>query len=496
MLACLPMRAADTAGAARPNVVIFLTDDESWQERSLYGWQKLPTPNLDRVAREGVYFTRGYTSAPSCAPSRASLLTGHNFWELEQGAFIQAWLPAKFPTLPELLDKAGYVTGYSGKGWGPGVMTGSGRTLNPAGQVFNALKRPQQERESGINDIDYPANFAKFLDTRKPGQPFWFWVGSTEPHAPCARDNYKKLESKYGVGLDAVKVPGFLPDTPGVRRNRANMLYEVCRADEDLGRVLKVLEQRGVLTNTLVIVTGDNGTGILRAKANIYDWGVHEPLAMMWPGVIPSGRRVDDFVNFADIAPTILEAAGAPVPAEMSGRSLLKLLRSPASGRIEPERSFTVCGLEWHGEQEPINLAGRTILDERYQYIVNYGTGPRMVLSPEARQPAEAFETSFQNDSVSTLFSRHAGHPSLQRFLPLLVNPRPREELYDLRDDPWELKNLADSPEHAAIKAKLKAQLEEVQRRTRDPRLTGEMKIFEQTRAFVQERKRKGYDDK
>ncbi|MCY2987355.1 MAG: sulfatase-like hydrolase/transferase [Planctomycetota bacterium] len=125
-----------------------------------------------------------------------------------------------------------------------------------------------------MSNIDYAANFARFLDARPAGKPFYFWAGLLKPHHPHGADNYKKL----GVSLDAIKVPGFLPDSPGVRRHRANYLYEVQHADETLGKLLNLLAERGELTNTLVIVTGDNGTPVPRAKANMYDWGVRVPL--------------------------------------------------------------------------------------------------------------------------------------------------------------------------------------------------------------------------
>jgi uncharacterized sulfatase len=496
-LSALAAAAAAAAPTTRPNVVVFLTDDESWQERSAYGWSNIPTPNFDRVAREGVLFTRGYTSAPSCAPSRAALLTGRNFWELEQGAFIQAWLPAKFTTVPDLMEAGGYFAGHTAKGWGPGVMPpDSGRTRNPAGAPYNAVKRAG--REPGLNDIDYPANFEKFLARRRPGQPFWFWVGSTEPHTPCAPDNYQKLAEKCGIGLDAIKVPGFLPDTPGVRRARANMLYELLRADEDLGRVLKILEDRGELANTLLIVTADNGTQVLRSKTNVHDWGVHVPLAMMWPARVPAGRRVDDFVNFADLAPTMLEAAGLPVPASMSGRSLLKVLTSSASGRVDPARSWTTAGIEWHGEDEKTSLAARMIRDERYQYIVNYSKTPRRAVAPAKQLPDSAYAATAATGDEIDLVTKHPNHPAVRKFTALFVHPRPREELYDCEADPWELNNLAASPAHAAVKARLKAQLEAYQRQTKDPRITGEMEVFNRTRAFVLQRKfgEGGYGEK
>jgi uncharacterized sulfatase len=488
LLAAVAVAAAVPSAAKRPNVVVFITDDESWLERGAYGWSNIPTPHFDRVAREGVLFTRGFTSAPSCAPSRAALLTGRNFWELEQGAFIQAWLPGKFPALPELMEAGGYHAGYSGKGWGPGVVPkDSGRTRNPAGDAYNSVKRPT--REPGISDIDYPANLAKFLDERPTRKPFWFWVGSIEPHTPLGPDNYRKFEAQTGLKETDLKIPEFLPQTPGVRRQRANLAYEICHADRDLGRVLALLEERGELANTLLIVTADNGTQVLRSKTNLYDWGVRVPLAMMWPAQVKGGRRVDDFVNFADLAPTMLEATGLPVPNGMSGRSVLDVLTSGKSGRVDPARSWTAAGVEWHGEAAPVSLAGRMIRNERYLYIVNYSDAPRRAVDPSKQRPDAEYAKNRETDNEIDLTVKHPAHPEVKRFTAYFVDPRPREELYDSETDPWQLNNLAASPAHAGVKAKLRDRLEAYQRQTRDPRITGEMEIFEQTRAFVSNRK-------
>ncbi len=479
---------------SRPNMVVFITDDESWLERSIYGWSHIPTPNFDRVAGGGILFTHGYTSAPSCAPSRASLLTGRNFWELEEGAFIQAWIPGKFPLLPDLMEAGGYHVGYTGKGWGPGLVPDSIRSRNPAGKAYNSVKRENQE--PGIRDIDYAGNFKAFLDENSAEKPFWFWVGAIEPHTPYGDENYKRLASKYGVKQEDIKVPGFIPDTPGVRRMRGNMLYEVCHADEDLGRIMDILKEHGNIENTLLIVTSDNGTQIPRSKANVYDWGLHEPMAMMWPARIKAGRKVDDFVNFIDLAPTMLEAAGLTIPSDMSGRSLMDIFSSEASGQVDPSRIWTTGGLEWHGEFDPVNRAARMIRDERYQYIVNYGTGSIYGKpTPEKRLPDSEFEQTAHTGSIKDLLEKHADHPKIKPFIPLLTQPRPKEELYDCQEDPWQLNNLAGSPEHASIKEKLKARLEAYQRQTRDPRITGDMEIFKRTRAFVQDRKRRRYQD-
>ena len=478
----LNLNRAVAAETERPNVVFVLYDDESWLEASAYGNASIETPNFDRVAREGVLFTHAYASAPSCAPARASLLTGRHFWELEQGAFIQGWLPDKFPRLPDLLDQAGYHTGYTGKGWGPGVLDPSGPQTRPAGKSYRVRIRKPEE---GTSNVDYVASMAEFLKQRPAGAPFYFWVGCTEPHHPHGKDNYKKL----GVDLDDIHVPKFLPDTPGIRRHRANYLYEVRHADNTLGGVLKLIEEMGELENTLVIVTGDNGTPVPRAKANVYDWGVRVPLAMMWPARIAPNRRVKDFANFADFAPTILDAAGAEIPKSMSGRSLLPVLLSSASGQVDPARTWTVAGLEWHGRDRP----ARMIRDHQYQYIVNYYEGPRTGLSAKARRADADFRRSSQMLDVMALVAAHPDHPAVKPFVSLLVDPRPREELYDCLADPWQLNNLANRPELAEVKKGLREKLEAFQRKTNDPRITGDMALFDHTRAFVTERKRRNY---
>ncbi|OGV64222.1 MAG: hypothetical protein A2283_12300 [Lentisphaerae bacterium RIFOXYA12_FULL_48_11] len=480
-------RASAGQALSKPNILLVIYDDQSWRECSAYGCSSVQTPNFDRVARDGVLFNYAYCSAPSCAPSRAALLTGRNFWELEQGAFIQAWLPSKYSVLPDLLETVGYYAGYTGKGWGPGLLPESGRKRNPAGDIFNDVKI--KAPPDGVSNIDYAANFSKFLDSRPKGKPFYFWAGLFEPHHPHGKDNYKQP----GMDPSSAKLPAFTPDTAGVRRYRTNYLWEVQHADNTLGQLLELLEERGELAHTLVIVTADNGTPTPRAKANVYDWGVRMPLAMMWPGRIKSGRKVDDFVNFIDLSPTILDAAGISVPKEMSGRSALNVLFAAGSGRVDGSRDCTFAGLEWHGEQPPCNQSSRMVRDERFQYIVNYGTGPRMTLNSKHQRPDSEYEKSAETLDVAALLSAHQDHPKVNRFIPLIQGARPHEELYDCVADPDELINLADKPEFVAVKEKLRARLEAYQRSTKDPRITGDMELFEKTRAFVIDRKSKGY---
>jgi N-sulfoglucosamine sulfohydrolase len=199
-------------------------------------------------------------------------------------------LPAKFPVYPDLLEQAGYAVGFSGKGWDPGDWRPGGRKHNPAGPPFPSLHA--------------------FLQKLPPGKPFCFWVGSRDPHRP--------YEAGSGVasGIDPARiiVPPIVPDTPEIRHDLADYVFEVQRFDHDLAGLLADLESAGLRQDTLIAVTSDNGMPYPRGKCSLYDWGTREPLAIAWPGRIAPGRMIDDFVSLTDLAPTFLEAAGVPSP--------------------------------------------------------------------------------------------------------------------------------------------------------------------------------------
>ncbi len=441
----------------KPNILFFITDDESWIERSAYGWSNLPTPHFDRIAEQGILFTNAYTSAPSCAPSRASILTGRNFWELEQGAFIQAFLPKKFPLFTHILSENGYYVGNTQKTWGPGIYPEEGHS-EICGISFDDKK--VEHPVDGISDNDYAANFEKFLQENEADKPFFFWAGVVEPHEPQGAENYKRLEKEYGIGLDQIKLFPWIKDTPENRQSRANYLYEICYADQHLGRMLDALEKANALENTLIVVTSDNGTQMKDlGKASPYDLGVHIPLAMMWPAKIKPGRNVTDFVKFNDFAPTFLEAAGIKIPESMSGKSIMPQLLSETSGRIDTDRNFVVTGLEWHGEFDPVSRSFRTIRDDNYAYIVRYNNVDKngeLLSIDEATRPAKI-------------------------------------EFYDLINDPWQLKDLADDPKYTQERSRLARKLHGYGMQTQDPRVTNHMEIFIKTRQYVQKRKQIGY---
>jgi N-sulfoglucosamine sulfohydrolase len=250
----------------RPNILFAISDDQSYLHTSTAGYKAVSTPNIDRVAREGVRFTHAFCSSPSCTPSRGAVLTGQHFWRLEEGGNLWSSLPKKFETYPDLLEAAGYHAGLFGKGWGPGNFKAGGYSQNPAGPAYDS--------------------FGAFLDSRPNGKPFCFWFGSADPHRP-----YEKGSGvKAGLRLDDIEVPSWLPDTPEVREDIADYLFEVQRFDRDFGAILAAIEKTGELENTLVMVTSDNGMPFPRAKTNLYDSGTRLPLAISWPATVPGGR--------------------------------------------------------------------------------------------------------------------------------------------------------------------------------------------------------------
>lgn len=464
ILVCLILTVGKTeiyAQAGKPNILIFITDDESWLELGAYGKSKIPTPNFDKVAKNGILFTNAYASAPSCAPSRASLLTGRNFWELKQGAFIQAWLPKEFPLITDILKKQNYHVGLTGKGWGPGIYPEQGHAASLGGVIKNEIKLPAAERVEFMSPINYTANFGEFLQSKKTGQPFFFWYGSNEPHDPYAEDNWQRLEKEFGVTLNDMLMPGFIENTPANKKKRANMAYEACIADRQLGTAIKLLEEKGELDNTIIIFTSDNGTYVgEKSKASAYDLGSHVPLAIMWPGKIKAGRTVTDFINFSDLAPTLLEIAGIKNAYGMTGKGFLDVLLSTASGRVDSGRNYTVTGLEWHGEMDPESKSFRTITTDQFTYIIKY-----------SNQRAVEIYTSPESEIIA-------------------------EEFYDIQKDPWQSKNLVQDLGYKAVITELKKRLTDYAIKTGDPRFTGDMSTFRLTRQFVQERKRNGYKNK
>ncbi len=311
-----------------------------------------------------------------------------------------------------------------------------------------------------------------FLDARDPEKPFCFWLGTKEPHRGYGFGN----GAKSGMDLDKITVPPFLPDNERVRNDVADYLFEIQWFDQHLDRALKLLEQQGELDNTLIVVTSDNGMPFPRAKATAYNYGVHMPLAIRWgSGIKKPGRIVDDFVNHVDFAPTFLEAAGIEVPKAMSGTSLNNLFQSRESGFIDPQRSFTVTGLERHVISRPDGeMSPRRVINTRdFVYIRNYAPDRWPMGSADFEGSHQGNFSDIDYSPPKSLMLELQDDPEIEPHFKRAFGKLPGEELYRITQDPAQLDNLADNPEYATIKTQLAKQMEERLVDTQDPRAKG-----------------------
>jgi uncharacterized sulfatase len=463
----VPAVVGAAAPVARPNILFAIADDWSWPFASIAGDKTLKTPTFDRIAREGVLFRHAHTVAPTCTASRGSILTGQWFARLEQGGNLWSTLPAKFDVYPDMLERSGYIVGYTGKGWGPGDFQPGGRTRNPAGPEFNEKKnRPPT---TGIHNVDYAANFGDFLAKRSAGQPFCFWYGGHEPH----RQYEAGSGLRAGKKLADVRVPAGLPDSPEVRSDLLDYALEIEWFDTHLGRMLRMLEQAGELNNTIIAVTGDNGLPFPRSKANLYDNGTHVPLAVRWGGKIPGGRTLEDFISLSDLAPTFLEAAGLKPSSMMTARSFLDILTSTKSGLVDPKRDRVFTGRERHTIAQPDGPGGypmRAIRTRDYVYVRNYR--PERFPAGVDTGKANAYRDIDPGPSKSFMMD-HRSDAAVANLFELGFGKRPAEELYDLRSDAGELRNLAADSSKVEIKARLSSELDAQLKAWRDPRAMG-----------------------
>lgn len=441
--------------AHRPNILFVIMDDWGWPHAGAYGDKVVKTPAFDRLAKAGVLFTNAYCVSPSCTPSRGAVLTGQTIHRLEEGGNLWSILPGKFKVYPDALEEIGYQVGYTGKGWGPGALNGSGRSRNPAGPEYNqaTLQPPNPLISAG----DYKANFAAFMKGKPKDTPFCFWFGSLEPH----RKYEKGMGIAQGKNPQTVQVPAFLPDTPEIRSDLLDYYAEIEYADRHLGQMIKLLEDSGELANTLIVVTGDNGMPFPRAKANLYDAGTHLPLAIHWPARIKGGWVVQEFVSFTDFAPTFLEAAGLKPSQDISGKSLLPLLE----GRTTKHREYVFVERERHANvrQGSLGYPCRGIRTHDFLYIRNF--------HPERWPAGDPDKFGDVDDSPTKQFMlAQRNDKAIEKYFRLAFDQRPAEELYDVRQDPAQVNNLADAARYSSIKQKLRGQLSQWMQETGDPR--------------------------
>jgi N-sulfoglucosamine sulfohydrolase len=441
----------------KPNILFIIADDWSYPHAGIYGDSVVKTPNFDRIAREGILFDHAYVASPSCTPSRAAILAGQHVWRLQEGANLYGPLQPEIPTYTQLLEESGYHVGYSNKGWAPGEA--AGRSKNPAGEQYES--------------------FASFLEERKSGTPFCYWFGSFNPHRGYEKGSGKEA----GIPIDQIKVPGHFPDNETVRNDMADYYLEVQAFDEEIGKLLDELTETGELDHTIIVVTSDNGMPFPRSKANLYDWGTRVPLAIRWGNQFGRGFRSQDFVSLTDLAPTFLELAELPIPPQMTGKSLLSI---PVTEDQSAERTRVFFGRERHVPgQEAGDFGGypsRAIRTHDYLYIKNFR--PDRWPAGTGDYEKASFFPSFYGDvdggpTRTNMVNNRNENADYAKLFELAFAKRPEEELYDLKNDPDQLVNLAESPDFLPIKKDLAQGLMDELTLTGDPRAVGGEETFE-----------------
>jgi N-sulfoglucosamine sulfohydrolase len=449
LLGTLGLPAADN-----PNILFITADDASRHFGQAYGCAWVKTPNIDGLAKRGLVFLNAYTPTAKCTPSRSAIMTGRNPWQLEAGANHQAIFPTKFKAFTEALRDAGFHVGGQGKIWGPGEAKTADGKLRDWGMI--------------------KGGFRQFLASRPKNTPFFFWFGSSNPHRPYAPDAGLAAGKKPA---DIDRVPAFWPDNDIVRRDMLNYATEVEAFDAQVGEQLRALEESGEITNTLVIVTSDNGMPFPRSKGHNYDIANHLPLVACWPkGIAHPGRQVTEFISFIDFAPTFLDLFGvASVKSGMApitGQSFTDLLRD----KPERERSFVILGRERNdlnarpGTDFGLGYPIRAIREGNLFYLHNFAAdrwpcgNPGLDLKDTDKGPTKKFIEELGDEN---------------RFWQLAFGKRLAEELYDLATDPDCVNNLATNPAQQSNLATLRAKLMAELKKQNDPRVLGQGEVFD-----------------
>jgi N-sulfoglucosamine sulfohydrolase len=436
------------AFAAPPNLVFVVSDDHSHPFLGCYGRPEMKTPNLDRMAAEGMKFRRAFTAAPQCVPSRAAFMTGRSAVACRMTRFSSP-LPRDEITFPELLkQQADYFVGVCGRSY---HLDGSSRGPAASEEVLEAYEmRTFHQRfdyvdASGQDNV--PTHVQEFLKQRPQDKPYFLWVNFSDPHHPWTT-------GKNPPSPDELEVPGYLPDLPEVRADLARHEGEIENADELFGTVMELIKEHAGLDNTLVMFVGDNGLAFPGGKGSLYDPGLNVPLLAWWPGVIQPGGDTDALISGEDFAPTYLEAAGLTPPDRMSGVSFLPLLQ----GRDFPGRRQHI-----FAERGPHGSAtftldtkasgvdySRCVRGERYKLIYNVTPHQRYAPVDSGGDPGwQAILRAHEAGTLDQIWVKK-----------WFTSPRPVYELYDLEYDPHELNNLYGSKDMEAVTDELKAVLQ------------------------------------
>ena len=434
-----------TRPVARPNIVLIIADDVSAADIGCFGNRGVKTPHLDRLAGAGLRFNRAYVTAPSCSPSRCSILTSRYPHNLETAAELHGLLPPGIPLFPALLREAGYFTLHAGKAhFGAMAENGLQEPAGPAAAAFDI--GGGGEPVPGRGGYGGEEQWLARLRARPADRPFFAWLASHDAHRIW---DAAEFDGRHGP--DDVTVPASLRDTPETRADLAHYYDEIARLDHHVGEVVAELERQGVLEDTLILFLADHGRPFPRAKTHVYEEGVRTPLIIKPPSrwhIAPA--IIDALVSTIDLAPTLLELARVPRPDSFQGVSLTPLFRD-STARV---RGVVFAEQNWHNFPAHVRL----VRWGDYAYLRNAW--------PQLRLPG-ASDTFFTPSADALKAGQTAGVLTPAQ-ADIFRQPRPAEQLYDLASDPDQADNLAERAEPHPVLPRMRALLEAWTRETGD----------------------------
>lgn len=421
---------------AQPNFLLIVSDDQSWFDVGAYGNDVVQTPNIDRLADEGMRFDRAFTTVPMCAPSRASLMTG--LYPVRNGVWPNhAALYPDVRTLPQVFNELGYRTALAGK-----------KHLKPA----------EQFPFEYMSEDEAPDFLARMGDE----DPFVLVLATRDAHLPWP--------APTDFSPEAIDLPPYLVDTERTRYDRARYYQDIQSLDNLVGRTLDALESSGHEEDTVVVFMGDQGASFPFEKWCLYDGGIRAPFIVRWPGEVGARSHSDALVSFVDVLPTMLDIVGADAAVDFDGESFLPVLRQQTNEHHDAIfAAQTSRGIIQGPEAYPI----RAVRTDRYKYIRNLtpeNAFQNMITEPNPRPLWRSWQEAAQESEFAAARVR-------------LYQHRPAEELYDLENDPWEMTNLAEDSDYHDIKAELLVKIEDWMERQGDEGLATEMAAVERQRA-------------
>lgn len=422
-LICLLTSICDRAhAAAKPNFLFIIADDCTHSDLGCYGGQAI-TPNIDRLATEGMRFTNCFQAAPMCSPTRHNIYTG--LYPVKSGAYPNhTFAKDGTKSVCHYLGDLGYRVALSGK-----------THISPK-EVF-----PFEYSSDGSNP-DLEVVDKLMAESKAADEPFCLFACSNEPHSPWNKGDPSQYDPQKIV------LPPYFVDTPQTRSDMQNYLAEITYYDWQVGELLKLLDKHGIADNTVVMVVSEQGSGMPFAKWTLYDPGIQSGAIVRWPGVVAAGAVSDAMIEYVDVLPTFVDAAGGDIPGVLEGKSFVPVLKGESDSHKEHVYSeMTTRGIINGSEEFGI----RAVRSPEFKYIRN--------LTPETKFTNACTKSA---QFVSWVAAAEAGDAHAADLV-RRYHHRPAEELYAVSDEagqPWEVKNLADNPAYAETLSELRAKLD------------------------------------